>query len=76
MHDNEKTTDQLPSLDEVIKAHYKPGTVYNPQLKLKPIIFETANVGVKQLEVSVVSIQSDAKKALDMINNAVLDKDK
>lgn len=75
MHDNDKTTDQLPSLDDVLKAHYKPGTMYDPKLKLKPVSFDIPNSGVKTIDVSVVGIQNTDKvnKALHLINNQVFD---
>ena len=74
MHDNDKTTDQPPSLSDVLRVLYKPNTVYEPNLKLKPILFDASNAGVKQLDVSVISIQSEAEKALNMINAVVLEK--
>jgi len=75
MHDNDKTTDQLPSLTDVLEALYKPGTVYDPKLKLKPVVFDIPNSAVKKLDVSVVGIQNTAEvnKALHMINDQLLD---
>lgn len=67
--------EEVPSLDDVLKTHYRSGTVYRPNLKLKPIVFDTPNAGVKQLDVSVIGINTSIEPALKMINDKVLDKE-
>lgn len=91
MHDNEKTTSpsqsstsqadsnpetvEIPNLSDVLKEHYSAGTLYKPNLKLKPIVFDTPNAGVKQLDVSVIGINTSIEPALKMINDKVLNKE-
>lgn len=67
--------EEVPNLDDVLKAHYRTGTVFRPSLKLKPIVFDTPNAGVKQLDVSVIGINTSVEPALKMINDKVLDKE-
>lgn len=67
--------EEVPNLDDVLKAHYSTGTVFRPSLKLKPIVFDTPNAGVKQLDVSVIGINTSIEPALKMINDKVLDKE-
>lgn len=67
--------EEVPNLDNVLKAYYRTGTVFRPSLKLKPIVFDTPNAGVKQLDVSVIGINTSIEPALKMINDKVLDKE-
>jgi hypothetical protein len=67
-------SEEVPDLDDVLKVHYSTGTVFRPNLKLKPIMFDTPNAGVKQLDVSVIGINTSIEPALKMINDKVLDK--
>ena len=66
---------EVPNLSDVLKVHYRAGTVYKPSIKFKPIIFDTPNAGVKQLDVSVIGINTSIEPALKMINDKVLDKE-
>lgn len=68
-------SEELPNLDDVLKVHYRTGTVFQPNLKLKPIVFDTPNAGVKQLDVLVIGINTSIEPALKMINDKVLDKE-
>lgn len=65
----------VPNLRDVLKVHYRAGTVYKPNIKFRPIIFDTPNAGVKQLDVSVIGINTSIEPALKMINDKVLDKE-
>ena len=73
--DNVAEPTEAPNLSAVLKVHYSAWTVYRPNIKFKPIVFDTPNADVKQIDVSVVGINTSIEPALKLINDKVLDKE-
>lgn len=69
MTNNDQNTSELPSLRDVLKKWYTPGTV--TKFKAKEIEFEGNTQAVKSLSVSIVSRQSKAERAFRQVNEEV-----
>ena len=73
---DKNTTEELPTVNEAMKALFRSGTVVqqepgiNITISNKPIRFQT-NTGVKKLAVSLVSSFSDSPGALHSLHTKI-----
>jgi len=68
MPDNDKNTNEIPSLRDVLESHYTPGTTMT--FKANDIVFAGSNQGVKKLSVEIVAKQSDGSRLFRFLNQS------